>query len=199
MVHIPAIGDALPRWGNRFTRAIGRFLLWLFGWRVQGVIPNVAKLVVIGAPHTSNWDGFLMALLWLALGIDFKWMGKHTLFRPPFGGLLKWLGGIPINRTATHGVVAATIAEFQQRDQLVLVLAPEGTRQQVSRWKTGFYHIAAGAEVPILPGVVYNDQRLVEFAPVIYPTGNLESDMSRILAAYRRTAKTLPEVEPPTS
>ena len=199
MAHIPAIGDALPRWGNRFTRAIGRFLLWLIGWRVSGEIPNVAKLVVIGAPHTSNWDGLLMALLWLALGIDFKWMGKHTLFRPPFGGLLKWLGGIPINRTANHGVVAATIAEFQQRDQLVLVLAPEGTRQQVSRWKTGFYHIAAGAAVPILPGVVYNDQRLVEFMPVIYPTGNLESDMSRILAAYRRTTKALPEVEPPTS
>ncbi len=199
MAHIPAIGDALPRWGNRFTRAIGRFLLWLIGWRVSGEIPNVAKLVVIGAPHTSNWDGLLMALLWLALGIDFKWMGKHTLFRPPFGGLLKWLGGIPINRTANHGVVAATIAEFQQRDQLVLVLAPEGTRQQVTRWKTGFYHIAAGAAVPILPGVVYNDQRLVEFMPVIYPTGNLESDMSRILAAYRRTTKALPEVEPPTS
>lgn len=185
MLTLPAIGDALPRRGNRFTRVLGRWLLWLSGWRLDGEIPNLPRLIVIGAPHTSNWDGLLLGLLWLALGIDFKWMGKHTLFRPPFGRILQWLGGVPINRSANHGVVAATIETFQQRDQLILVIAPEGTRRQVSRWKTGFYHIAAGAGVPIVPGVIHNAARRVELTPAIYPTGDAEADISRILERYQ--------------
>lgn len=185
MPTLPTIGDAIPRRGNRFTRAVGRWLLWLSGWRLSGEIPNLPRFVVIGAPHTSTWDGLLMALLWLALGIDFRWMGKHTLFRPPFGRILQWLGGIPIDRSASHGVVAATIEAFQQRRQLILIIAPEGTRRQVSRWKTGFYHIASGAGVPIVPGVIDNAGRHVALTPAIYPTGDVEADMTRILERYQ--------------
>ncbi len=184
LVSIPPIGAAVPRRGNRLTRWLGRMLLLVIGWRVVGQIPDRDRFVAIGAPHTSNWDGLLMAAIWLATGIDFQWMGKHTLFRWPVRGLLRWLGGIPINRTASHGVVEAMVAEFKRRQQLVLVIAPEGTRSQVNRWKSGFYHIAVGAGVPILPVVIHNDQRVIDIRPLFWPGGDVATDIPRLQQLY---------------
>lgn len=186
MVSIPSVGAAVPRRGNRLSRWLGRLLLGLLGWRIVGQVPNRERFVAIGAPHTSNWDGMLLAAVWLATGIDFQWMGKHTLFRWPVGPILRWLGGIPINRTARHGVVEAMVAEFRRRRQLVLVIAPEGTRQRVGHWKSGFYHIAMGAGVPVLPVVIHNDQRLIELRPLFWPTGEVEADLPRLQQAYPR-------------
>jgi 1-acyl-sn-glycerol-3-phosphate acyltransferase len=115
-------------------------------------MPDCGKLVIIAAPHTSNWDFVFGMTGAFALGLELHWMGKHTLFKPPLGGVMRWLGGLAIDRRAAHGVVEQVADEFARRGQLLLVVTPEGTRSKVERWKTGFWHIARAAGVPILLG-----------------------------------------------
>jgi len=178
------LGEAIPRRGGWVSRGIGRGVLALMGWRVTGAFPNEPKMVMIGAPHTSNWDfvGALAAAFSLRLG--FSWVGKHLLFRWPFGWFFRWLGGIPVDRRASHGFVQQMVAEFDRRPRFLLAIAPEGTRKAVERWKTGFYHIAAGAGVPILLVTFDNARKAIHVGPAVAPSGNLDADMERILALY---------------
>lgn len=162
--------------------AIG--LLKLLGWRTRGEPIAHQRFVLIGAPHTSNWDFPLMLLVVLKLRLRVFWMGKHTLFPFPFAGLMKWLGGIPINRDAPHNVVGQTVQKYQENDELVVLIPPEGTRKRVSKWKTGFYHIANLAEVPILLGYVDGPRREAGFADFFRPTGDVDRDMEEIRAFY---------------
>jgi 1-acyl-sn-glycerol-3-phosphate acyltransferase len=182
----PALGDALPRRGNGLSRALGAGLLRVFGWRIEGTLPDEPRLLGIGAPHTSNWDFVFSIAAMLALGLRANWIGKHTLFRWPLGGLMRWLGGIPVDRTRSRGFVEQVVGMFNSRDALLLGIAPEGTRKKVDRWKTGFYHIAHGAGVPILP--IYWDygRKVLGFGPPITPTGDLKADLERIYAFYAR-------------
>lgn len=145
---------------------------------------SVPKYVLIGAPHTSNWDFPLMLLVVLELRLQLFWMGKHTLFPFPFAGLMKWLGGIPINRAKSHNVVYQTVAQFKDNDNFVVLVPPEGTRSKVTEWKTGFYHIANNAEVPVLMGYVDAGKKEGGFADFFYPTGDLEADMKEIRSFY---------------
>lgn len=169
---------------SRFRRWIGRTVLRTFGWTLRGEAPAHAKCVLIAAPHTSNWDGFFMLAVSFALGVRLSWMVKHTLFRGPFGPVLRWLGGVAIDRTARHDVVEQMAAKFGDAESLVLSIAPEGMRRKTLYWKTGFYHIAVRAKVPIYFSYLDFGKKLTGVGPCLVPTGNLEADAKVIRAFY---------------
>ena len=165
-------------------RAISIVILKILRWQTRGGELPHQKFVLIGAPHTSNWDFPLMLMVVLKLRLRVFWMGKHTLFPLPFSGFMKWLGGIPINRSASHNVVRETVRQFKENKDLVVLVPPEGTRSKVARWKTGFYHIANMAEVPILMGYVNAEKKEAGFADFFYPTGDVEGDLEKIREFY---------------
>jgi 1-acyl-sn-glycerol-3-phosphate acyltransferase len=156
----------------------------LAGWKIEGSVPESERFVLIAAPHTSNWDfPFMMAV---ALGLRQKvyWMGKHTLFSGWKGPIARWLGGISVDRRNSHDVVGQSIAQYGVQDKLILVIAPEGTRGSVRSWKTGFYHVANGANVPIVTGFLDYSRKVGGVGPSILPTGDYEADMAKIWAFY---------------
>ena len=159
--------------------------LKLMGWHVRGRPLADQRCVLIGAPHTSNWDFPLMLMVVMKLRLRIFWLGKHTLFPFPVGWFMKWLGGIPVDRRAAHNVVGETVRLFEENDQLIVLIPPEGTRKNVKQWKSGFYHIANNASVPILLGYLDASVREAGFADFFVPTGNLEKDFSKIMAFYR--------------
>ena len=179
----PNVPPGIPRRGGPLTRAIGRAALRLLGWRVEGRIPDLPKLVVIAAPHRSNWDFVVGLAAKFALGIDAHWLGKHTLFRAPFGALFRFWGGIPVDRRSSQDTVAAVVQRFASSDRLVLALAPEGTRTLGAPWKTGFWHIARNAGVPILPIAFDRPRRIIHFLPPL-EARDLSSDMRELEARY---------------
>lgn len=120
------------------------------GWRIDGDLPDVSKMVILGAPHTSNWDFFLFLAALYHFGIQVKFLGKHTLFRWPFGPMFRKVGGIPVDRTQPGGIVRQVKQAFDERDEMILVIAPEGTRRAAPRWKSGFVEIAERADVPVV-------------------------------------------------
>jgi 1-acyl-sn-glycerol-3-phosphate acyltransferase len=182
-----------PRRGNAASRALGRLVLAAFGWRIEGALPDRPKLVAAVAPHTSNWDFVFAAAAMLALGIRASWLGKNSLFRWPFGLLLRWLGGLPVDRRNAHGTVEALIDEFASHEQLVLGIAPEGTRRRVKRWKTGFYRVALGAQVPIVVVSLDYRKRAVGLGDVLTPSGDMEADFARMQVIYDSVLPKNPE------
>jgi 1-acyl-sn-glycerol-3-phosphate acyltransferase len=164
--------------------AVAWLILRLTGWRPGGSPPDLPKFVLIGAPHTSNWDFIFTLVFAFIYRRKVFWMGKDSLFRFPFGPLFKWMGGIPIDRSKPHGVVAQTIETFNGTDQLILCIAPEGARKRVEKWKTGFYHVACGAGVPIALGFLDYKRRSGGFGPLFTPSGDLDGDMIQIRAFY---------------
>lgn len=177
---LPVLGPEIPRAGGPVSRGLGRLVLTALGWRVEGEIPNQPKFVLIVAPHTSNWDFPVGMSAKLALGLGAAWVGKHTIFRWPFGHLLRALGGIPVDRSASNDIVQQIVAEFARRPRMVFALAPEGTRTKVERWKTGFYHIARGAGVPIVPVAFDWEQRAIRIMSPFTPTGDADSDIAEL-------------------
>ncbi len=178
------VGPAVPRRGNWVSSALGRVVLRLLGWRLEGEFPNHAKMVMIGAPHTSNWDFVVGLAAAFSLRLGFTWVGKHQLFRWPFSVFFRWMGGMPVDRRSSHGVVGVLVDEFNRRAQFLLAVAPEGTRSAVTRWRTGFYYIANGAGVPILPVVFDRASRVISLLPTVTTTGALEADVTRIQALF---------------
>ena len=186
MARLPDTGAAVPRSGGPVSRALGRLALSTLRWRVQGELPNLSKFVIIAAPHTSNWDFVVGIAAKLALGLQVLWLGKDSLFRFPFGGLMRALGGIPVDRTTSRDVVEAIIREFERRDGLVLALAPEGTRRRVDRWRTGFYHIAHGARVPIVTVALNGEARALQLGPPFHTTGDADADVRELQTRFAR-------------
>ncbi len=171
---------------NSLLRGFSVAFLRLSGWRIEGALPaNASKAVVIAAPHTSNWDLPYTLMVAFALRLNIYWMGKQSIFKPPFRGLMRWLGGIPVNREQSTNLVAASVAAIQAADgPLQLIVPPEGTRSKTRYWKTGFYHIAVGAQVPIVMAYMdYHDKRS-GLGPMFEPSGNVEADMAAIKAFY---------------
>lgn len=165
-------------------RLLGRVLLALAGWRDIGTPPVHAKYVLIAAPHTSNWDMVLMvAFAWMH-GVNLSWIGKHTLFRGPFGPFIRALGGISIDRSAPQGLVAQMVEVFRQTDRLTVAVPPEGTRGRVEYWKSGFFRIAEAADVPIVFGVLDYASRRGGFGPAVNPRDGLPAIMERARAYY---------------
>lgn len=182
---IPPLGNAIPRRGNRFSQLVARSLMSMAGWQIEIDVPNIPKFILVGAPHTSNWDFVLTMTTLFALNIKLFWMAKHSLFRWPFKGLLEWLGGVPIDRTTRKGqVVEQTIEEFNGRSQFTIAIMPEGTRSKVRQWKTGFYHIAQGANVPIVPVRFDYGRKVMGIGPAIEPSGDLTADLAHIQSIF---------------
>lgn len=187
------IGDQVPRRGTVLSQRLGCWLLARLGWQIRGEFPNVPQAVVIGAPHTSNWDGLVGVATVLALRLRIALMGKHTLFKGPFGPLLRALGLIPVDRTSAGAVVAHSVARFRARPQLFLGMAPEGTRNGADEWKTGFYRIAQEAGVPILLAVFDYGKRELRLPLTLYPSGDMDADMAKILDCYRNVTPKHPQ------
>ena len=184
-------GNYLPP--NPLIEWIGRTALKLMGWRIEGELPRLDKFVAIGAHHTSNWDFVIFIALKFVLRLNARWFGKHSIFRWPFGGLMRSWGGIPIQRHLSLNMVEQAIQGFRDNREFILVLSPEGTRRKVERWKMGFYHIALGAGVPIVPGALdFANRRVVIGAP-FQPTGDAEADLRALLAFFRPYVPKKPE------
>ena len=172
---------------REFPRALkwlGETCLALLGWKTFGEPPAVAKCIVVAAPHTSYWDGPLMLAVAFSFQLRLSWTAKHTLFRPPLGTLMRWLGAIPIDRRRPHGAVRQLAEAFGRADRMTLAISPEGTRAHTEYWKSGFYHIARLADVPVALGVLDYGKKQAGFGPTIHPTGDFARDMDGIRSFY---------------
>ncbi len=169
---------------SSFCRFISGIILLLTGWQPKGVAPTVPKSVMIAVPHTSNWDFFYLILISFRLRIKIYWMGKDSLFKGYKGIVMRWLGGVAVDRSAPNNLVDQMIAEFNRCGELNLVVPPEGTRGAVKAWKTGFYYIALGAKVPVYLGFLDYGKKVGGVGPAFYPTGDIEKDIAEIKQFY---------------
>lgn len=189
MKSIFPIPATAPRRGNRLMAWIGRTLLRLLGWELVGIFPQVPKFVAVVAPHRTAMKDFSIGIIAMyATGVRFSFMIKHTVVRWPIGGPIRWLGGIPINRTAAHGIVPQVTATFKAQDKLILAVTPEGSRSNagvpVSKWKRGFYHIATRSEVPVLPIYLsYTNKRAV-FGELVHLSGDMARELAKLQEFY---------------
>jgi 1-acyl-sn-glycerol-3-phosphate acyltransferase len=174
-------------------QALSIIILRIFGWRREGRLPDIPKFVMIAAPHTSNWDFPIALAVMFAYKMNLNWLGKESLFRWPFGGFFRWLGGVPINRSKQGDVVAQSIKAFKDRVKMVMVIAPEGTREKTRYWKTGFYHIANGANIPVVMGFLDYVRKVGGIGPSFMPTGNIDIDMRSIQEFYANITGKFPE------
>jgi 1-acyl-sn-glycerol-3-phosphate acyltransferase len=171
---------------NTLLRAFSVAFLKLTGWRVEGSLPaNTPKSVLIAAPHTSNWDLPYTLMVCFVLRLTPYWMGKASIFKAPFGGVMRWLGGMPVDRSKSNNLVVASADAIRTADfALQLIVPPEGTRSQARQWKTGFYFIAQAAQVPIVMAYMDYANKRSGLGPVFVPTGDMEQDMATIKAFY---------------
>ncbi|WP_374529720.1 lysophospholipid acyltransferase family protein [Novosphingobium sp.] len=179
------------------SRLVKRLLLWLYrwkGWTLSGETSLPGRCVILGAPHTSNWDFVFFLGATSRLGVEPAFMGKHTLFKWPMTRFMLDMGGVPVNRSTGGNYVEALIAEFKRRSRLALVIAPEGTRSSKGGWKSGFYHIALGAGVPIVPAWVNNETMQGGIGPALMPSGDYQADLAKLAAFYRSVLPDHPRV-----
>jgi len=171
---------------NTLLRAFSVGYLKLAGWKVLGALPAEAqRCVFIAAPHTSNWDLPYTLMVAFVLRLNVYWMGKASIFRFPFGTLMRWLGGIAVDRSKSNNLVEASAQALQNaQGALQLIVPPEGTRSKTRSWRTGFYHIAVAAQVPIVLAYMDYERKISGLGPMFVPTGNLEADLLRIKAFY---------------
>jgi 1-acyl-sn-glycerol-3-phosphate acyltransferase len=171
--------------GNAFTRWFGRTVLRLGGWRMVGQWPDEKKLVVIVAPHSSGWDGLWGLAAKVAMGVGIAFMGKQELFSGPLGWLLRKLGGFPVDRRAPAGIVDQVAQQLGDADRMWLVLAPEGTRKPVERWKSGFWKIAKKAQVPVFCAWFHYPDKVIGLGPGVELSDDMEADLVRIRALFK--------------
>ncbi|HKP29790.1 MAG TPA: lysophospholipid acyltransferase family protein [Gemmatimonadales bacterium] len=186
------LGTTIPRRGNALTTFLARALMRLFGWRMTGELPDLPKMVIAAGPHTSNWDFLVGVGAMYSAGFKVSFLGKDSLFRPPLGWIMRSLGGRPVDRTTSHGLVGEYIRQVRESDKFILALAPEGTRKPTGEWKTGFWHVARGAHLPIVLGFFDYGTKTVGFGPILWP-GELEEDMRTIQNFYASITAKRPE------
>ncbi|RMF18539.1 MAG: acyltransferase [Deltaproteobacteria bacterium] len=174
-------------------KLLGKLILLASGWRFEGAVPAAPKFVLIAAPHTSNWDLVLLLALAAVVGVRISWMGKYNMFVGPFGWMLKRFGGIPIYRHQRLNMVDQMVERFAESERLVLVVPAEATRGRGEYWKSGFYHIARRAGVPIYTGYLDYRRRRGSFGEPIMPTGDVRADMDKIRAFYADKVAKYPE------
>ena len=176
---------------------LARLFIRLIGWRLAGALPDTRHWVLIAGPHTSNLDAPIMLGGALAFGVPLSWMVKAELVRGPLGFLLRAVGGIPIDRGQRSNTVQQMIDLFRTRPEFYLAISPEGTRKRRDYWKSGFYHIAVGAGVPIVFGFIDYRTREVGVGPFLVPTGDLEADMRVIRDFYEPIGARYPDKKGP--
>ncbi len=186
IIQLPVIGTAL--------NYLGRCFLWLMGWKIEGEGHKVPRCVVIGAPHTSNWDFVYVLAITFSLRLNAYWLGKHTLFKFPFYRIMRFLGGIPVDRSRGQGAAREALTAFANSDELRIVIPPEGTRSKVRAWKKGFYKIAEAANVPVVLGFLDFKRKVGGFGPAINLTGDMEADLARIRDFYQGMEGKNPEL-----
>ena len=180
-------------WLADLTRGICAGYLRVSGWKVRGDWPMLDKAVLVAAPHTSNWDGLNMLATAGFYRVKLRWMGKRALTQGPFGGIVRWLGCVPIDRSGAHDVVRAMTEAFAAEDRMILAIPPEGTRSAVRDWKTGFYHIAHAAGVPLILSVLDYGTKTVSLAAVVHPSGDYDADLAVIKGYYAEAVGRRPE------
>lgn len=188
-----AIDDQAP---GLVARAVRRLLLLLYrmrGWKATGAVPEPRRFILIAAPHTSNWDFVNFLGLTADLGVRPHFMAKLSLFRWPLGGFIRRMGGIPVDRKGGGNVVQQMVDEFARRAEFMLTVAPEGTRGQTTKWRTGFYQIAIAAKVPLVVGFMDYGTRTGGLGPLIWPTGDFRADMIKVLDIYKSCVPKIPE------
>ena len=163
---------------------LARFWMRVAGWRVDGVLPPIPKFLLIGAPHTPNWDFVLFLGVIFTLRANVKFMGKAELFRPPHGRFFYYCGGVPVDRKKSSGLVEQMVEACNKSDRFILTIAPEGTRHHVTEWKRGFYHIATGAKIPLVLAIVDGKHKVVRIGEIFHPTEDIESDMKAITGKF---------------
>lgn len=164
--------------------AIARFILICFGWKIVGRLPNEKKYVIIVAPHTSNWDFFIFVLIKMVFKLKVVFIGKHTIFIGPIGWVLRRMGGLPVNRSGAHNVVDTIVDEFRKRDEMIFALSPEGTRSYLPYWKSGFYHIARKANVPVQTAFLNTTNKTIGWGPMFHLTDDKDADLEILKEFY---------------
>ncbi len=188
------LGDRVPRGGNWFTSGIARLFMWLVGWRVHfKEMPNAPKMLLIGAPHSSNFDFFLALGTIYQEKVRVSWMGKHTLFRGPMNKVMRSIGGVPVDRTKRTNLVQQIIDAYNERDEFIISIMPEGTRSYIPKWRSGFYHIATGANVPMVPVKFDYATKVLTVGPAFDLTGDIEKDLPMIQAHFDGATPRHPE------
>jgi 1-acyl-sn-glycerol-3-phosphate acyltransferase len=193
----PIVPPRVARGGNRFTRWLGRFGLRACGWRVTGNLPDTEKILVIGAPHTSNWDWVVAVFVMWALAIRMTYLVKDTAFWWPAGWFLRLTGAMPVNRRNPAGIATEVANSIRAAERIIVVITPEGTRSRVEKWKTGFLRIAQEAAVPIAQISFDYPSRTLHLGPVAELSGDIETDITRIRAYYRQFTGCRPENQSP--
>jgi hypothetical protein len=179
-------------------KAMGHSLLRVMGWRFEGNRPEgLDKFVIIAAPHTSNWDLPLMLACAYISDTDISWLGKHTLFRSFGKPFFSWLGGVPVDRTAPRGMVQQVVDVFNENERLAIAIPPTGTRKKTTGWKTGFYYIAHGANVPIVMSYLDFGTKRAGFGGVVTPSGDIDADFELFKAFYAGKQGKYPEQDTP--
>lgn len=166
-------------------KAFAQFILKLTGWTLKVKLPEEKKFVLIGAPHTSNWDLPLALLVFWTVDLKIYWVAKIQLFKGPLKNIFTALGGIPVNRSHSHGFIEQITERFSQADEMVLTISPEGTRKKTEHWKSGFYYIASNANVPIVFGYIDYAKRTLGFEAILLPSGDIDADMKLIADYYK--------------
>ncbi len=176
------------------TQPLSRLILKIFGWKTDLAVNIPDKCVLVGAPHTSNWDFPLAILAMSAMGIKFNWVAKHTLFRWPMGSFMQLLGGIPLDRrSGGAGFAIKAVETFQVLDRFVLAIAPEGTRHKTDNWKAGFYKIATKSSVPIALGYIDYRKKKIGIGRIFMPTGDKDKDFNQVENFYADKSGKYPE------
>lgn len=178
--NITQVPANFPRLGNSFSEGLGRSVLKMFGWKITGAFPERDKMVIAVAPHTSNWDFVIGLAVVFCLRLKISFMGKHTIFIPPFDRLLKRWGGIPIQRSKSHGVVEQLADKLKSSERMLLAVAPEGTRSKITHWKTGFLHIAKKAQVPVFLVALDYKKKEIQLGKMIEVDGTVEDALQNV-------------------
>lgn len=183
--NFPELPDQAPQRGSTLSRQFFKRLYLAQGWRFEGEFPNFKKAVAIISPHTSNYDGLYAFLAMLGLGIKVTAFGKDTLFKTPLKGLFKWMGVIPVQRDSPQGLTQQIINIIEKEDKIWVAMAPEGTRKSAEQIKSGFYHIAQGANIPVVMFAFDYEHKIIRCLGIIHPTGDYHADLEKILSTYK--------------
>lgn len=187
------VGTYISRKWPQWLSSFAAWILTKRGWAVEGELINQPKAILAVAPHTSNWDFFIGIFIVFSFRLNINFFGKHSIFVPPLGSIVRSLGGIPIKRSKAHGVVSEIANKIKRADELILALAPEGTRSPIYPWKTGFMHIASEADIPIqVIGLDYKKKAIV-LGPIIQKVTNIDEQMQTIYAFYDNVCAKYPE------
>jgi 1-acyl-sn-glycerol-3-phosphate acyltransferase len=178
---------------SAFMQRLAQILFRLSGWKTEGAVHQPPRFVVIAAPHTSNWDAFIMLVAAYIFGVKLSWFIKEEAFFFPLGAIIAFFGGVPIARTARRNVVDQAVTRFRQCERLILAVPPEATRKRSAFWKTGFYHIARGAGVPIVLGYIDYQRKVAGLGPAFIPTGDIEADFRVFEKFYATVTPKYPE------